>query len=182
LEDLEAGSIPKGIRRIEGIRALVKSFTHVTDGEFDQAVRVHYAKGRHVEDASKLKAWLFTTCYREFLRRGRRRVNTPRVELRLVEDQLPHVTPDQIQRMDAGLLMEALQQLDEHHRLPVTLFYLRGLTYREIAALLEIPVGTVMSRLARGKDQLRNLLGAPVRSEASVVGEAAPLRPERRER
>jgi hypothetical protein len=49
------------------------------------------AKGRQVTDTSKLKSWLFTTCYREFLRRERRRVRAPQVELSLVEEDLPVV-------------------------------------------------------------------------------------------
>lgn len=159
----------------------------VTDQDFERTVRAHYAdvfrfalslakqesdacdltqesfyllaaKGRQVEDPSKLKSWLFTTCYREFLRRERRRARAPQVELSLVEDELPNVAPDQISQLDGAMVMRALQQLDELYRVPVTLFYLRGESYKEIAALLGVPLGTVMSRLARGKDQLRALL------------------------
>ena len=94
----------------------------VTDQEFEQAVQGHYAdvfrfalsltkqeaeacdltqesfyllaaKGRQVEDASKLKAWLFTTCYRKFLREERHRVQFPHIDLSLVEEALPDATP-----------------------------------------------------------------------------------------
>ena len=163
----------------------------VTDVEFEQVVRGHYAdvfrfafslakreaeacdltqeafyllaaKGRQVEDATKLKAWLFTTCYREFLRDERRRVRFPEVELSVVEDEIPEVTPEEIHPLDSEVVMDAVQQLDEAFRVPVMLFYMRQLQYKEIAALLSIPIGTVMSRLARGKDQLRRLLGRGV--------------------
>lgn len=159
----------------------------VTDQDLELAVRTHYAdvfrfalsltkqeadacdltqeafyllsaKGRKVTDASKLKSWLFTTCYREFLRRERQRARAPQVELSLVEEELPEVRPDQLSEMDGAMVMKALQELDEIYRIPVTLFYLRGESYRGIAALLGVPLGTVMSRLARGKDQLRVLL------------------------
>jgi RNA polymerase sigma-70 factor (ECF subfamily) len=173
----------------------------VTDQEFERAVRGHYAdvfrfalsltkreaeasdltqeafyllavKGRQIQDASKLKSWLFTTCYREFLRDERHRARFPHVELSLVEEALPEVTPERVHDMDAAALMQALQRLDELYRVPVVLFYLQGRAYKDIAALLEVPVGTVMSRLARGKEQLRRLLANAV--EPKPVAAPAP--------
>ena len=64
----------------------------------------------------------------------------------------------ELHELDAGVVMQALWNVDEVYRAPLMLFYLEDHSYLEIAAILEIPVGTVMSRLARGKVQLRGLL------------------------
>lgn len=169
----------------------------VTDQEFEQAVSDHYAhvfyfalgltkheseacdltqetyhrlalKGRQVQDASKLKSWLMTTCYREFLRQHRHRRRFPHVEVSLVEHALPVVTPDVVNRMDAATLMGALREIDELYRVPVMLFYLQDHSYKEIATLLQVPIGTVMSRLARGKERLRELLAKGLRPQAAA--------------
>ena len=57
-----------------------------------------------------------------------------------------------------GDITEAIESLPENFRLPVLYADVEGFSYKEIAEILDIPIGTVMSRLARGKDQLRGLL------------------------
>ena len=62
---------------------------------------------------------------------------------------------DVINKMDAQLVMDALQEVEQAFREPLALFYLQELSYSEIAEVLSVPIGTVMSRLSRGKAQLR---------------------------
>jgi RNA polymerase sigma-70 factor (ECF subfamily) len=116
-------------------------------------------KGQTLRDGSKAKSWLFTTLYREFLR-GRRRDGriTALEDLPPAEADPPAPEVDVVAAMDAAVVMTALQEVDEVFRVPLTLFYLEELSYQEIAEAIDIPIGTVMSRLSRGKTQLRAIL------------------------
>jgi RNA polymerase sigma-70 factor (ECF subfamily) len=71
--------------------------------------------------------------------------------------------------MDGAVVMAALQEVDEIFRGPLTLFYLEDLSYQEIAGALDVPVGTVMSRLSRGKAQLRARLASRSTTNSPVV-------------
>jgi RNA polymerase sigma-70 factor (ECF subfamily) len=66
------------------------------------------------------------------------------------EDPLPH--------FEAEGVMNLLMELKLEYRKVVTLYYLESYSYKEISKILDIPIGTVMSRLARGKDVLRRKL------------------------
>lgn len=87
-----------------------------------------------------------------------------------------HPAPPQSQeqvcadRQTANRLWAALQELDERLRVPVVLFEVEGLSYEEIAAIEGVPVGTIRSRLSRGREQLRELLGAADRLEREHPG------------
>jgi RNA polymerase sigma-70 factor (ECF subfamily) len=116
-------------------------------------------KGEQLRDTSKAKSWLFTTLYREFLRNRRRAGHVTALDdLSPAEADPAAPEVDVVTGMDASLVVEALQEVDEVYRVPLTLFYLEDLSYKDIAETLEVPIGTVMSRLSRGKSQLRTLL------------------------
>lgn len=124
-----------------------------------QTFFVWATKGESLRDAGKVKSWLFTTLYREFLRVRRREARiTSLEELSPAEQDPPDVATDQLARMDSHLVMEALQEVESVFREPLTLFYLQDLSYLEIAEILAVPIGTVMSRLSRGRARLAALL------------------------
>lgn len=120
-------------------------------------------RGQALRDHQKAKAWLFTTLYREFLRLCRR---AERVEA--LEDLGPAEADPAVPEEDffakgqTGLVPEAMHAVDEIYRVPLTLFYLQDFSYQEIGDMLEIPIGTVMSRIARGKSQLRTAIARKV--------------------
>jgi RNA polymerase sigma factor (sigma-70 family) len=115
-------------------------------------------KGHQVRNRARLKSWLFTTLYRLFLAGKRRHSRLPHFELSCVEHELPAVEAVQLDRLDDGAVRDALLALEDHYRLPVTLFYLENHSYAEIAEILSVPIGTIMSRLSRAKALLRERL------------------------
>jgi len=129
-------------------------------------------KGHSLHDKSKVKTWLFTTLYREFLLGRRQKKRLVAIEdLAPGEQDIPDVDADVVMKMDAQLVLEALQEVDAVFREPLTLFYLKDFSYLEIADVLGAPMGTVMSRLSRGKIQLRARL-----AEKEKAGQAGNSR------
>ena len=76
----------------------------------------------------------------------------------VLERNGPIVQPETIRSTDANSAVEAMQSVDEIYRTPLSLFYLNNHSYKEIAETLSVPIGTVMSRISRGKTQLKQHL------------------------
>jgi RNA polymerase sigma-70 factor (ECF subfamily) len=115
-------------------------------------------KGHQLRDKSKAKSWLFTTLYRAFVDSRRWHQRYRHVEVDEADHELTPSLPDAAERIDAATARAALMHLDEVYRAPLVLFYLQEHSYQEIADTLGIPIGTVMSRLSRGKALLRQLM------------------------
>ena len=119
------------------------------------------AKGSQLRDRSKAKTWLFTTLHREFLNQRRR---ASKFSDEPVDEESAAAVPDSQddaeRQMDGQRAMELLGALEETYRAPLALFYLQQHSYKEIAEILDVPIGTVMSRLSRGKEMLRKRMTA----------------------
>ena len=115
-------------------------------------------KGHQLKDLAKVKGWLFTTLHREFLQMSRRRERFSDEPISEVARDLPHISADAVNRIDAQTMLEVLGRIDEGSRAPLVLYYSEDLSYKEIANVLEIPLGTVQSRIARAKIHLFQLL------------------------
>ena len=111
-----------------------------------------------------------TTALDELRRRGRRPVTVPETDR---EPLSTESTPEQASLDALGLadIDSALARLPEEFRQAVVLSDVADLDYPTIAEMLEVPVGTVKSRVARGRAQLRDLLGNPTESGGRRMGE-----------
>ena len=111
-------------------------------------------KGYQLQKAASVKSWLFTTLHREFLKTCRRRNRFPNQSLNESTEDLPNVPPDCAERVDSQTLLRVLGEIGEDFRAPLVLYYMEDLSYKEIADILSLPLGTVQSRIARAKIQL----------------------------
>jgi RNA polymerase sigma-70 factor (ECF subfamily) len=112
-------------------------------------------KSDALRDKAKTKTWLFTTLYRDFLQQRRRATRFPESEFdEAIGDAIVELPRAEVQT-DAGIALNALNTLEEPFRSALVLFYLQEHSYKEIAEILNVPMGTVMSRIARGKELLR---------------------------
>lgn len=122
-----------------------------------QVFLIAHEKLGQLRDPASALAWLFAILRRTFQDGRCRRRPLPLGDYELDVESIP-AEPVAAADIDREQLQRALDALPEHHRLVVAMFYYEDLSYRQIAEKLAIPVGTVMSRLARAKAQLRRAL------------------------
>ncbi len=120
------------------------------------------------KSGTNMRAWLFTIMHNVHVNLARKRMQTANtMSLDQAGDragELPVTPPSQEDALRVRDLARALEQLPDEQRQVVLLVGLEGMSYKETADVLASPVGTVMSRLARGREKLRALLegnGAP---------------------
>lgn len=118
-------------------------------------------KGDQLRDGAKAKSWLYTTLHRAFLNSRRRTTRFPHNPIEEAEAQLPPDDPVGADELDGRAAIAMLARVEEPYRSALALFYLEDQSYREIAEILEVAPGTVMSRLSRGKEILRKLFAEP---------------------
>ncbi len=110
-----------------------------------------------LREASRAKAWLFSILRNAYLHRVRTEHHQPTVALDFVGD-IAEPLPDALPEVDGERLQQALNELPEGFRTPLVLYYFDDFSYRDIAEQMDLPMGTVMSRLARAKAYLRTRL------------------------
>jgi len=113
-----------------------------------------------VRQPERIRSWLLAVLRSHFLKARRRPPPLTAVDLELNVDQLPGPEAETPQ-IDGEQLQWALDQLPDSFKLVVVMFYYQGVSYKQIAAELDVPIGTVMSRLARAKQHLRRRLSSP---------------------
>jgi RNA polymerase sigma-70 factor (ECF subfamily) len=127
------------------------------------------------QEGTNLKAWLYRILTNTYINRYRKQVRRPtEVDFGEVEDLYLYkrlgsgesgsasrsAEEEVLDRFVEEDVREAVEGLPEHFRLPVLLADVEGFSYKEIAGILDIPIGTVMSRLHRGRKALEKALWA----------------------
>jgi len=126
-----------------------------------------YTKFRQLRDDKSCRAWLFTILRNHFLKERKQLLRRPYLDdgssyLDYMRDEKSSGFVDRIVEKDANKkLHRVLAKISEKFKSPLILYYMEEMTYQEIAEYLDIPIGTVMSRLARGKRYLKKGLLQP---------------------
>ena len=152
-------------------RALTRDVNRADDLVQSCLVRA-IAKQHLWERGTNLRAWLFTIMHNQHVNDVRHSVREGNsVEL----DEAPELTTqgNAIVSLELRDLERAIGKLPPEQREVILLVGLEGMAYEEVATVLEIPVGTVRSRLSRGRDQLRRLMGVEESAEADAGAQAA---------
>jgi RNA polymerase sigma-70 factor, ECF subfamily len=134
------------------------------------------------EQGTNFKAWIFKILTNTFINKYRKKVRTPQqVQLDKVEFGLESSAPKEINDWDGfdetnyselfdDDIKSALSQLSQDFRMVILLADVENFSYKEIAGIIDRPIGTVMSRLFRGRKMLQNILELYAKREGYIKG------------
>jgi|ERR1700722_12401096 len=158
------------------------NFAHWLTGnrvDAEDLVQETYAKAlkgfKSFQDGTNLRAWMFRILRNTFLtsRTGLTARNTLSFEEESEEAEVRSaqvVTPESVllRNENQQMVLDALAAVPVHYREIILLCEVEELSYREIAEVLSLPIGTVMSRLSRARNSLRQMLAAKQSARATV--------------
>ena len=148
-----------GLRRFA--RALLRGDRERADDLVQDTLERALSSWRRRRVEGELRGWLYTILYNRFLsdqeRRKRRSAHDALTEI--LEHELPGVEGGQHSALEYRDLLRAFASLPAQQRSVLLLIAVEDLSYGEAARALGVPIGTVMSRLSRGRERLRRLTG-----------------------
>jgi RNA polymerase sigma-70 factor (ECF subfamily) len=172
---------------LDEVYTLARYLMRNTD-DADDAVQECYLRAlRHFDSyrGPAMKPWLLAilrnVCHAEFARRGRGEVPTDYAQDQSVAEEMPmwqepQTSPEKVilQQQDRATIRRLVEELPEPFREAIVLREMNDLSYKEIAEVAGVPVGTVMSRLARARAMLRSAWNTAETATARPGSAAAP--------
>jgi RNA polymerase sigma-70 factor (ECF subfamily) len=147
-------------------RALTRNAVRADD--LVQETLVRALRKEHLWQAgTNLRAWLFTIMHNQNVNDVRRAMRDDTVDLESCSERLT-ATTDPTASHKLRELDHALAQLPEEHRQVILLVGLEGMSYEDAAAILDVRIGTIRSRLSRGRESLRKLMDMEAKSATSA--------------
>ena len=150
LSELE-GQIPHLRRYARSLAKEPDSADDLVQACLERAIsRVHLWR-----EGTNLRAWLFKIMYNLFISERRIQARVVRIDDALNPERFVSVSPSQQVSVELNNVMESLDYLPSEQREVLLLVALEGMTYEEVSDIMEIPVGTVRSRLSRARETMR---------------------------
>ena len=132
---------------------------HLVEEVLDDTMMVVWRRPDSFTGASKVSTWIFAIAYRTALK-ALSRLDEPREDLDAEQRPSLEIGPEQALggRQVQKLLLNAMDKLSSDHRVVVDLTYYHDIGYREIAEIMNCPVGTVKTRMFHARQKLKDLL------------------------
>ena len=164
---MDRRSITEHIPRLRRYARALVGDRYVADDLVQDTLERAWNKFHLWRPGSDLRAWLFTIMHNVFVNQARRR----RYEVEELTDEMPAAAvratqSDQLELQDVD---RVLRSISPEQREVVLLVAVEQLTYAEVSGALDIPIGTVMSRLSRGRERMRQALGGQAAVPLKVV-------------
>jgi len=172
---------------LDEVYTLARYLMRNTDDAEDAVQECYLRALRHFDSyrGPAMKPWLLAilrnVCNTEFARRSRREVLTDYAQDELVTEEMPmwqepQASPEKmmLQQQDSATIRRLVEELPEPFREAIVLREMNDLSYKEIAEVAGVPVGTVMSRLARARAMLRSAWNTAETATARPGSAAAP--------
>jgi len=134
-----------------------------------ETYRVAFESIHQLQKWESARSWLFKILLNEYRQQWRRKASLQYCPPEMLYDQASgelelsdglDESDSELEAINPRLLQEAIDSLPEEFRTPLLLHYMEGFKYREIAELLGVPIGTVMSRINRAKEHMRRFFRA----------------------
>jgi RNA polymerase sigma-70 factor (ECF subfamily) len=154
-------------------RALTRDVTAADDLVQDCLTRA-VCKSHLWQEGTDLRAWLFTILHNQYVNQVRRAVREGTAVALSDAEPVLISAPNQDKRLELRDLERALAKLPEEQQSALLLVGMEGMSYEEVAAVLDVPVGTIRSRLSRGREALRQLMGRGTEQEEAGLDADGP--------
>ncbi len=164
---MDRRSITEHIPRLRRYARALVGDRYVADDLVQDTLERAWNKFHLWRQGSDLRAWLFTIMHNVFVNQARRR----RYEVEELTDETPAaaVRATQGDHLELQDVDRVLRSISPEQREVVLLVAVEQLTYEEVSRALDIPIGTVMSRLSRGRERMRQALGGQTAVPLKVV-------------
>ncbi len=156
---------------VQGLRRYALVLTRNADDAEDlvQETLTRAISAAHTwQPGTELRPWLFRILHNTHVS-GLRRARVRAAAAPDLAAAQPHAQPEAMSRIELAQVLDALDSLPEAQRKPILLVALEEMSYAEAARSLDVPLGTFMSRLGRGRAALRKLMGELRRGKLNLI-------------